>query len=1308
MFLPLKTVLICVLRALPLFLSDAQTSNCGNLSVADGLSQSSVISIIQDTEGYLWFGTRDGANRYDGHDFLILRHDPTDSCTISDSYINCMAAFDGGVWFGTSDGLNRYDSQSGQIRRYAIGYGSSNDITTIKIWGHGLLIGTVSGLYFMDGTSVKEILRPEGAMLRSYGRIYCLAKEHERILVGHDRGMDAIDEGVATQIFDDDAVNQIAYDSNDGSIYFSCFGRIDLYEMRGNGIITHNIINMPFQKHEILIKSISAVDETHLLIGMVDGLHVFDKKTGTVSSKNYMLTHMSVESTFIDNSGTIWAGTYAGGVDYEYTYPPVFSFYPSNDGKRDLGVLGKIVNDPENKCLWIGSDISGLVRFDMQSSTFSKYLRIGSKGQVGINNNIKSISLHCGKLYAGFYNGALGVFDPRELSWTDEIRMKDPKAIYGIKWDKQGRIIMATYDDNGIKTIKDGCITNLYSPQDSNWNESISHLTDVELLGDTTLVGTRRNGIFLFSKDQKLKHITSSTDPSIAGNRISQIYIDKRGRVLIGTYDGGLSICREKEIRTLTVEDGLASNSVCSIIEDDTGDIWVVCRAGISHMDANDNVIMTYDHEYGIKVQEFSPNSIAKSSDGTIWVGGIDGLVSFRPSDIKVNTHIPPVAITDIKVNNRTRSAVKGETLNLKHNENNLTLYFSALNYIFPGKNQYKYMMEGSDHVWIASTGNKSVSYNNLRPGKYTFKVMGSNNDGIWNPDPESLRIKINPAPWNSWWSWTVYLLIVTIIIYIIAHVTIERRRMAEEVKKKTNEVEDSKRRIAMYTDITHDLRTPLSLILSPLEDMISSSDASAECRKGMIAIHANAERMHRIVDQMMDLRSQEEGKATLRAAEGDIAGFTEEIFIAFKYQAEKKRINYTFSSKKKPVMAWYDRVQFEKVLMNVIGNAFKFTPDEGSVNIRVEENESDITIAVKDSGIGISKEDQDKIFTPFYRASSQGYYEGSGIGLSVAANIVKQHGGEISVESAPHEGTTFIIKLPLGCEHLKESEILVSYSSSEKVERYYEHEEELAEAIIPNRRNTVLVVEDNTELRQYIVHSLSKYWKVVAAANGEEGYSMALSYMPTVIVSDIMMPVMDGLEMCQKIKGNTTTSHIHVILLTARTLTVQMREGLEFGADDYLHKPFSMNLLAKKIGNIISSRNGLKNLFGETLSMENLGVKIDAKKADENFLQKINSNLLDFITDPQHDMDRLCKSVGMSKATLYRKIESATGMSPSRYIKRIRLNLACKLLSETDMTITEIASETGFSSIGHFSNSFKQAFGVSPKDYGSSHLQAH
>jgi len=1302
-----KIFLMSVLVSFPLFTSEAQTSNCGSLSVADGLSQSSVISIIQDTEGYMWFGTRDGANRYDGQDFLILRHDPTDSSTISDSYINCMATFDGGVWFGTSDGLSRYDSRNAQIKRYKIGAGSSNDITSILIYEKGLLVGTVGGLYTMENGIVKEIRRAEGSKLTSYGRVYCLKGKQRKFFVGHDKGMDIINEGTVTQIFGSDAVNQIATEDN-GSIYFSCFGKKDLYEMRGSEIITHNIINMPFQKHEILIKSISKMDEDHLLIGMVDGLHVYDRKTNTVLSKNYMLTHMSVESTFIDNRGTIWAGTYAGGVDYEHTDPPIFSFFPSNDGKRDLGVLGKIVNDPENKCLWIGSDISGLVRFDMNSSSFSNFLRIGSKGQVGINNNIKSISLHCGKLYAGFYNGALGIFNPRELVWTDETRMQDPKAIYGIKWNRSGQILMATYDNNGIKTIKDGSITNLYSPQNSNWNESISHLTDIEIVGDTTWVGTRKDGIFYFSKDLKLKHINSSTNPNIAGNRISQIYLDKRGRVLIGTFDGGLSIYNENEIKTLTVKDGLASNSVCSIIEDDSGDIWVICRAGISHMDANDNVIMTYDHDYGIKIQEFSPNSIAKSSDGTIWVGGIDGLVSFKPSDIKVNTHIPPVAITDIKVNNKTRSAIKGETLNLKYYENNLTLHFSALNYIYPGKNQYRYMMEGSDHTWIAASENKSVNYNNLRPGRYTFKVMGSNNDRIWNPDPESLKIRITPAPWNSWWAWTTYLLILSIISYIITKVIVEKRRMTEEVKKKTNEVEDSKRMIAMYTNITHDLRTPLSLILSPLEDMISSSDVNAEQRKGMIAIHANAERMHRIVDQMMDLRSQEEGTATLKAAEGDIAGFAEEIFIAFKYQAEKRNIKFSFKSGDKPIMAWYDRVQFEKVLMNIIGNAFKFTPDGGSISVSVAEKESDISIAIKDSGIGINKEEQDKIFTPFFRASSQDYHEGSGIGLSVAANIVRQHGGEISVESEPDKGTTFEIKLPLGREHLKDSEIVASYSSSEKIERYYGQSEEAVEEITPNKHNTVLVVEDNAELRQYIVHSLSKYWKVVSAQNGEDGYSMALSYLPAVIVSDIMMPIMDGLELCRKIKDNDKTAHIHVILLTARTLTVQMREGLECGADDYIHKPFSMNLLAKKIGNILTSRNSLKNLFGETLSMENLGVRIDVKKTDELFLQKINSNLLDFISDPNHDMDRLCKSVGMSKATLYRKIESATGMSPSRYIKHVKLNMACKLLTDTDMTITEIASETGFSSIGHFSNSFKEAFGVSPKDYCNLRPQEH
>ena len=456
------------------------------------------------------------------------------------------------------------------------------------------------------------------------------------------------------------------------------------------------------------------------------------------------------------------------------------------------------------------------------------------------------------------------------------------------------------------------------------------------------------------------------------------------------------------------------------------------------------------------------------------------------------------------------------------------------------------------------------------------------------------------------------------------------------------------------------------------------------------------------MVNQLMDLRSKEEDKMKIRVAEGDIAGFSKEIFIAFNHHAHQHNINYTFISATNPRI-WFDRNLFEKVLMNLLSNAFKFTPDNGSITLEIsEETSGEVRLCVSDSGIGIHENELENIFNPFYRTDDAHYgFEGSGVGLSLVKSIVELHHGTIYAESSKGQGTSIHIILHKGNEMFNEDEIIKEYKDSEAIDRYV-NEGIASGDVLPDKSNaTILVVEDNKELRKYIVSGLSRHWNVLEASNGEEGRRQAIAHSPSLIISDVMMPVMDGLQMCQELKSDSRTSHIPIILLTARQMVIQMKEGLELGADDYITKPFNMQSLILKIGNIVSSREKLKVLYGQTVAVENLGVEFkNTALSDEKFLQQLNCHIDKFIGDSELNADSLCKIVGMSRATLYRRVVATTGLSPARYIQTVRLNIAAKMLENSDMSITDIAIATGFSSIVHFSSSFKKKYGMSPTQY--------
>ena len=601
--------------------------------------------------------------------------------------------------------------------------------------------------------------------------------------------------------------------------------------------------------------------------------------------------------------------------------------------------------------------------------------------------------------------------------------------------------------------------------------------------------------------------------------------------------------------------------------------------------------------------------------------------------------------------------------------------------------------------------------------------MRGTNNDGIWSEHDASLDIEISAPLWLRWWALLFYLVLLATGAWLILRYARERRRLRQHVLLKQKHEELYKARIELFTNFAHELRTPLTLILSPLEEILSADSPQEATHESLRMMYANAKRMLLLINQLMDLRRKEAGSMTPKVAEGDFAGFAEEIFIAFNHQARKHRIDYRFEFAERPLKLWYDRWLFEKVLLNLLSNAFKFTSDGGHITlaaVRIDPSRlpervrhdrglfpgaaNYLHLTLTDDGIGMETRDLERIFDPFYRVPET-HISGTGIGLSLAKGIVEMHHGVIWAESEKGRGSRFHVVIPCGNAHFGPEEIISDYLDSETLERYTDEqpaddpgsEEEPAGV---HSDATILIVEDNRQLRTYMHRRLSPYWKIIEADNGRSGQLLALEKMPALIISDVMMPVMDGLQMCYHLKHDPRTAHIPIILLTARQFVLQMKEGLEFGADDYITKPFHMRALILKVRNIIASRETLKTLYGQQLSLENLGVEINS--GDDKFLQQLNQAIDNDIADPALNLDLLCRRIGMSRASLYRKLMSATGLSPARYIQSVRLNLAARLLRETQISVSEVATASGFNSLIHFSASFRKHYGVPPSRYAA------
>jgi len=1345
----MPTAFLKYLLCATLFLGPVITARCqqpilfDHLGVEKGLSQTSVLAICQDKKGFMWFGTRNGLNRYDGYNIKVYQYSNTDSLSISRNYVvSLLSDSHQNLWVGTDIGLNKYNEKTDNFERItASPKGLSNNIINCitedkkgNIW-----IGTLNGLNLLiNGEPSKIKVFFKDAVYRN---IRTVKQDHEgNILIGTSAGLIKMtfkNESYQTTVFrnqgkpGDISENYITgiIEDNQHKLWIST---------QDNGLNLFNPTTKTFknfkhsntQKNSLVNNTIRTMvldDAGKLWIGTLDGISVMDTQNFNCVNLQYdpdnkkSLSQNSVHRLYKDQNGSIWVGTYFGGININYPYTTAFNIYSTNKNTPSINnnVVSAFAED-ENKNLWIGTEGGGLNYFNRSTNNFTAFKNDG-RGNSIKSNLIKKIILdETGKLWIGTHSGGLNVYNSKTGTFNNFNFSRHPEdvpdEVTAVAEDRNHHLYVAT-QRNGIK------ITN---PEKTKFYDfklpnilSKSAVVKALMVTDRVYFGTT-SGLCIYDIDKKEFYTLCDTKTK----RPLDYYVNgitetTNKEVYICTYNNGLIRYDQKNNKLIsyTVKNGLPNDNVLGVLEDNKGNLWVSTANGLSMFNRKNKTFKNYTVADGLPGNEFNANAFFKSVNGEMFFGGYNGFISFYPNRIQTNIKAATLVITDLKVDNKVvkinaEDGLLDQNIGLKDklvfssDQNTFSLNFALLNFIKPEKNRYAYKLDGFEKNWN-DVSIPTAAYTNLPPGNYTFMVKGVNNDGIPSANIRKISITVNPPFYRTWWAYLFYFCAFAAISFVFI-----RYLLIKAVLKKEKEINEHK--LEFFTNISHEIRTPLTLIVGPLDKLIENAKDDPALNRDLQPIKNNADRLMNLVTELLDFRKAESGKMALHVSPGNAVKFCKEIFLAFQNMAIAKNIDYQFETEQAEIELYFDKVQMEKVLFNLLSNAFKFTPVNGKISLKIEVEKQIVNIKICDNGKGIPLENQANLFTNFYQANASTTI-GTGLGLSFSKSIVELHHGQIGFESTPKNDkafghTVFTVSLKTGKEHFDPSDFITDYVYYDDAANYniptlQETESSIKEfakaaPTVEKEKRSILLVEDNEDVRTFIKQALSPTYQIFERENGVTGLDCALELIPDLIISDVMMPVMNGLELCRKLKTDERTSHIPVVLLTARSAYVHQVNGFENGADAYIMKPFNLKILELNIQNLLNARETIKQKFAQIIMLEPKNMVINT--TEQNFLNKIIQIIEDRIADPDFDVPTLSSEIGMSQPVLYKKIRALTDLSVNDFIKSLRIKRAAQLLKQGTGNIAEIAYAVGFSDRKYFSSEFKKHFGKTPSEFMS------
>ncbi|RKY98284.1 MAG: hypothetical protein DRQ13_03710, partial [Ignavibacteriae bacterium] len=1271
-----------------------------HLSLEEGLSATTVLSIIQDSRGFLWIGTYDGLNRYDGYSFTTFKNKLDDSTSLSGNAIRSLYEDNSGsIWVGTlSKGLNKYDNEKETFTRYSHIPGnpeslSSNEIKSVcQDRNDQLWIGTGDGLNRFD--LAKEEFRhfthdSTDPTSISSNSIYSVYEDHSGMLwIGTPNGLNKFNRqsGNFTRYkhnpddpfsISNNAAFSICED-NQGKLWIGTLGGGLNKLNKEKEQFTHykHNPNDPFSLSEDKIFSVYEDSRGELWIGTYgSGLNRFDIQNErfihyTHNPDNLSsLSDNSVFKIFEDNSGILWIGTWNGGVNKYNSGKekfPHYSYIANNPNSLNNNKIRSICED-NSGIIWIGTDGGGLNRFDKEREKFTHYVnKHGDPTSLSANGILSVCVDNSGVLWIGTDGGGLNKFDSKKKQFVQyRHNPDDPKSISGdaisvVYEDKSGTLWIGTSTGglNKFDRKKEQFVQYIHNTDDSSYLSQEKIYSIYEDSRGVLWIGTYGGGLCRFDREkEQCKHYTNSPeDPnSLSNNNITSMYEDKSGTLWVGTESGLNKFDRKTEQFFCYREtNGLPSDMINGILEDDHGNLWLSTNNGISKLNPADTTFVNYNVDDGLQSNEFNQWAYHKTKNGEMLFGGNNGFNIFHPDSIDniKNSYIPPVYITEFqllhipvsvgfnKSINRTileKSITETEEIELLYDDNIISFEFTVLDFQIPEKNKYAYFMEGFDKYWTYTYADRRfVNYTNLDPGEYTFRVKGSNNDGIWNEEGTSLRIIIAHPWWATWWAYILYGFFIIFLFISARKYDLKRQRLKHQLElehehaEKLEEVDQMKSRF--FANISHEFRTPLTLILGPSESIIRET-TKEEIKKKAGKIKKNANRLLALINQLLDLSKLDAGRLKLETSCSNIVTFVKGVAMSFESVGEQKDILLKIRTTNNKIEVYFDKEKMEKILTNLLSNAFKFTSVGGKITVSVSETDKNsVTIKIRDTGIGISEEEIPRLFDRFYQVDSSQTREqkGTGIGLSLTKELVELHQGSLKVESKQGKWTEITVTLPLGKEHLLPDEIVEADESPLEKEILVEVEDTLTslqlEKPFPEDfdkdKTIILVVEDNTDVREYIKESLEGEYQVEEAANGEQGVRKAENIIPDLIISDIMMPKMDGNELTRKLKNDEKTSHIPIILLTAKTEQESKLEGLATGADDYLMKPFDTEELLIRIRNIINTRRKLHKIFSKGEYILPRGEEKKRRSIDEHFMNKVIEVIEQHISEEEFSIE--------------------------------------------------------------------------------------
>jgi signal transduction histidine kinase/DNA-binding response OmpR family regulator len=1084
------------------------------------------------------------------------------------------------------------------------------------------------------------------------------------------------------------------------------------------------------------------------------GIFLFDKQSNSVTNLLYKegkkgtISTNGLFSMLIDRDDIVWVGTYKQGLDFYKPSSKKFRLIqndPEIDNSLSLNDVDCCIEDDKGN-IWIGTNGGGINILDKNTRKF-RYITVANTKPNGLSSDIV-VSLYedyrkniwMGTYFGGLnkYNPETGKFTVYKYNATDSTSISDDR-IWSIAADSENRLWVGTL----------GGGVNVFNPKtesfrrynNENSNLSGNYINHILLDSKKQLWICTTDGLSIYDpkKDDFDSYFTKfSTNGTPFLGPISSSFEDSRGWHWLCSINGLVKFSPEN-LSTVVIDknSGLVANPVYRALEDNQGNLWVSSSRGITkiHFSNIENdttfttTLMHFDETDGLQGLEFSETASLKTRDGELLFGGVNGLNIFRSEEIKIDRTIPQLIFTNLRVLNS--NIVPGQVFNnrvllkqplnhtgeivLKYSENLFSVEFAALTYLYPEKNTYRYQLEGFDNSWFETDGTANfATFTNLNNGDYVLHLQGSNADGTWNRRGISLKIKVLPPFWKSWYALVIYVLVLAISLLVLRYTILFRERMNVQLEVERSEArrihELDNLKLKFFTNISHEFRTPLTLILSPVEKLLPHFKGKPE-EKYLHHIHQNSTKLMNMINQLLDFRKMDDKGLSYNPSWGNIIEFITETVASFNDLSENKSIELRQITDLREFHMMFDKDKLEKVLFNLLSNAFKYTPISGLVIVQVSlesgvnedtgEKQNNLVIRVKDNGVGIQPENLDKIFTRFYQETTTngGREKGTGIGLSLVKEYVQLHGGKVTVESAPNIGSCFNVYLPVIETTELDSHVVrgaireVKFVPKKELSTKQEKRTEFAV-----KSESVLIVEDNEELRQYLKENMEEAYEVMEAANGRQALEKLEKTLPDLILSDIMMPEMDGVELCRQVKGDKITSHIPFIFLTAKISEQHKLEGLHSGADDYIVKPFNFEILQAKIQNLIQLKKNIREVFKSKMNIEPKDISITS--LDEKFMAKALDIIEEHMADTSFSVAEFGRQMGISRMQLYNKIVALTGNSPLEFIRILRLKRAAQLLQKSQLSVSEVAYQVGFNDPKYFSMHFKKEFKILPSKY--------